>query len=147
SWAKADEVFGPERLRPRIEPWLTALCQSEHLSLLLGSGLGHAVYQMATNKALPGMATANFGDEQENIKAAANKSAVAAGRGVGNLEDQFRAATELLRGLEIIAVSNNEAKAKAEALAKTIADVLTAFAEGVLESEKGVLAAQNEDRE
>ena len=28
SWAKADESFGPEKLRSRIEPWLTALVQS-----------------------------------------------------------------------------------------------------------------------
>ena len=37
-WAKRDESFGMETLRPRIEPWLTALIQSEHLSLLVGSG-------------------------------------------------------------------------------------------------------------
>ena len=35
SWAKADESFGPEKLRSRIEPWLTALVQSEHLALLI----------------------------------------------------------------------------------------------------------------
>lgn len=32
SWVKAGETVGPDTLRPRIEPWLTALCQSEHLS-------------------------------------------------------------------------------------------------------------------
>ena len=41
SWAKADEPVGPKKLRPRIEPWLTALVQSEHLSVLIGSGLTH----------------------------------------------------------------------------------------------------------
>lgn len=39
NWAKAGDVVGPDKLRAHIEPWLTALCQSEHLSLLLGSGL------------------------------------------------------------------------------------------------------------
>ena len=42
SWAKADEHFGPDKLRPRIEPWLTALVQSDHLSVLIGSGLTRA---------------------------------------------------------------------------------------------------------
>ena len=56
SWAKC-EPFGPETLRPRIEPWLTALVQSEHLSLLIGSGLTHAVHGIATCKALSGMGT------------------------------------------------------------------------------------------
>jgi hypothetical protein len=30
TWLKKEEEFGPEKLRPRIEPWLTALFQSEH---------------------------------------------------------------------------------------------------------------------
>ncbi len=42
SWLKADETIGPAKLRQRIEPWLTALFQSEHLALLVGSGLSHA---------------------------------------------------------------------------------------------------------
>ena len=37
SWVKQEDKFGPDILRPRIEPWLTALFQSEHLSLLCGS--------------------------------------------------------------------------------------------------------------
>lgn len=52
SWLKKDEATGPEKLRPRIEPWLTALFQSEHLSLLIGSGLTHAIHRMATGTAL-----------------------------------------------------------------------------------------------
>jgi len=55
SWAKADESFGPEKLRSRIEPWLTALVQSEHLALLIGSGLTHAVHYMAKGASAPGM--------------------------------------------------------------------------------------------
>ena len=39
SWTNVDSRLGPEQLRSRIEPWLTALAQSEHRSLLLGSGL------------------------------------------------------------------------------------------------------------
>ena len=52
SWAKADEEIRPDKIRPRIEPWLTALCQSEHLSLLLESGLSNSVHRIATGKLL-----------------------------------------------------------------------------------------------
>jgi hypothetical protein len=47
-WIEAGTPFGPDKLRSRIEPWLTALCQSEHFSLLLGSGLSTAVHHLAT---------------------------------------------------------------------------------------------------
>ena len=60
SWAKKDEKFGSEKLRPRIEPWLTALFQSEHLALLVGSGLSHAIHRIATGESLPGMAPVKF---------------------------------------------------------------------------------------
>src|SRR6185436_17348200 len=38
------EKYQPHELRKEIEPWLTALVQSEHLSLLLGAGLMNAVH-------------------------------------------------------------------------------------------------------
>ena len=54
SWIANGTEFGPDKLRPRIEPWLTALFQSEHLALLAGSGLSHAVHYLATGNLLPG---------------------------------------------------------------------------------------------
>lgn len=47
-WIKKDDIVTPDKLRSRIEPWLTALFQSEHFSLLVGSGLTHAIYRMST---------------------------------------------------------------------------------------------------
>ena len=38
-----DGTFSVIDLRNRIEPWLTSLFQSEHLSLLVGSGLTTAI--------------------------------------------------------------------------------------------------------
>lgn len=35
--------FSKNDLRSRVEPWLTSLFQSEHLSLLVGSGLTTAI--------------------------------------------------------------------------------------------------------
>lgn len=55
SWVKSDSPFGVEVLRSRIEPWLTALFQSEHLSVLVGSGSTHALHKMAAGTSLPGM--------------------------------------------------------------------------------------------
>ena len=103
SWAKQDQYVGPETLRPRIEPWLTALVQSEHLSLLIGSGLTHAVHYLATEKPGPGMGMIAFDTLKDEILAEAERTAKLAGRDNGNFEDQVRAANELLRGLEIIA--------------------------------------------
>src|SRR5688572_8130496 len=59
TWIRSGSI-GPEKLRERIEPWLTALCQSEHLSLLLGAGVSHATHRIATGEPLPGMSRATF---------------------------------------------------------------------------------------
>jgi hypothetical protein len=147
SWAKTGESFGPDKLRPRIEPWLTALCQSEHFSLLLGSGLTHAVHRLATGTALPGMSACDFGDLNDLINAEAKRSAEASGRGDGNIEDQIRAANELLRGLEIIGSSDKKIKQQADTLKKNLTDVLTEFASAILRGEQGLMAAEKTKRE
>lgn len=146
-WAKPDDVFGPDKLRSRIEPWLTALCQSEHLSLLVGSGLTHAVHSLATSKPLPGMSAADFGDSQELIDAESKKSAANCARTPGNIEDQIRVANELLRGLEILGSSDADARNKADALRLKLAEVLANFAESILRGEQGLIAASEDKRE
>ena len=78
SWAKPDEVFGAEKLRPRIEPWLTALVQSEHLALVVGSGLTHAVHWLGTGVALPGMGAVTFKSLDAEITQTAKRTAEAA---------------------------------------------------------------------
>jgi hypothetical protein len=83
SWLKPGETFGPVKLRPRIEPWLTALFQSEHLALLIGSGLSFSVHRIATGNGLPGMKPATFADFGAAINGEAAKSATAAGRSKG----------------------------------------------------------------
>ncbi|MFY2809064.1 fibronectin-binding protein (FBP), partial [Achromobacter dolens] len=55
SWLSQGQAFGIKELRSRVEPWLTALFQSEHLSLLAGSGLTHAVHYLAAGKPAAGM--------------------------------------------------------------------------------------------
>ena len=102
SWLGDKEEFGHKELRSRIEPWLTALFQSEHLSLLAGSGLMHAVHHIAAGCSAAGMNKIPFATQGEKIDAAAALSSKAAKREEGNIEDQLRVANELLRGLEIL---------------------------------------------
>ncbi len=150
SWAKPDEGFGPEKLRPRIEPWLTALVQSEHLSLLVGSGLTHAAHGIATESALPGMETIAFDILNEEIAAEAERAAKLAGRDTGNFEDQIRTANELLRGLEIIASTKTEDAEEHEqitALRKGLRDALGSFAASILEGERQLVSAPGDRRE
>ncbi|QKK09771.1 MAG: fibronectin-binding protein (FBP) [Planctomycetota bacterium] len=147
SWAKSGEQFGPDRLRPRIEPWLTALCQSEHISLLIGSGLPNAVYRLACGESLPGMTTADFGVHNRAIEAEAARSAAASGRNNGNIEDQLRSAHELLRGQEIRGLIDSEAESEASAIRGTIEAVLADFADSVRKGEYGLATAPIAQRE
>jgi hypothetical protein len=46
-----EDIKDAEKLRKHIEPWLTAVFQSEHLSLLLGSGFTSGIASAAGGKA------------------------------------------------------------------------------------------------
>ena len=92
NWLQNDVDFNMRTLHERIEPWLTALFQSEHLSLLAGSGLSTAVSLIATSKTGAGMGTVEFPKYDTEINAAASSSAKAAGRDDVNIEDQIRVA-------------------------------------------------------
>jgi hypothetical protein len=43
---KQDGNYNRQKIREKVEPWLTAVFQSEHLSLLIGSGLSVALTVM-----------------------------------------------------------------------------------------------------
>jgi hypothetical protein len=142
SWAKAGEFFGSEKLRPRIEPWLTALFQSEHLALLAGSGLTHALHHLAVGNALPAMSAVSFTDFNDQISTEAERTAKAAGRENGNFEDQVRVANELLRGLEILGNVPKELEGKDAALRNDIKTLLGNFAQAILNSESDLMTAE-----
>ena len=142
SWLTQKQDFSIKELRSRVEPWLTALFQSEHLSLLAGSGLTHAVHRLATGKPAAGMSEATLTSYRDEIEKAAKKAAQKAGREAGNLEDQLRAANELLRGLEILAKSEQAETLRAELIA-----TLEGFAKSILESEAGIATAAEDKRE
>lgn len=141
SWLTG-ETFGHRELRNRIEPWLTSLFQSEHLSLLAGSGLTHAVHYLAAGKGAAGMGALALSHHQTEINQAAESAAEAAGREKGNLEDQLRVANELLRGLEIL-----QQKTEAEALRTELQTGMQDFAKSILKSEEGIASAAEDKRE
>jgi len=90
-----------------IEPWLSAVFQSEHLALLLGSGFTRAVAHQA------GIVCSDMSCDYDTfpfikeIQNAAKESAKAIGRGEPNIEDQIRAATSLAHGLKILGDERN----------------------------------------
>jgi len=152
-WHKAEEPFGPDKLRPRIEPWLTALVQSEYLSLLIGSGLTHSVHCIAQGTGLPGMEKAKFSVFQSQIDNAAEATAKAAGRDKANFEDQIRVANELLFGLEHycpksdMSVEDKELRKNIEKLRQDISQALNDFAKSILEGERSIASADESKRE
>lgn len=141
-WVSA-QGFGLKELRSRIEPWLTSLFQSEHLSLLVGSGLTHAVHGIATGKPAAGMSGGvTEGEFREKLNAAASASAEAVGRDQSNIEDHVRVANELLRGLEILGENQ-----QADALREDLSNALLNFAQSILKSEFGIVTAAELQRE
>lgn len=142
TWATTDQELGIPELRNRIEPWLTSLFQSEHLSLLAGSGLTHAVHYLVAGTGATGMASAPLSSYKSQIETAAADTAAKAGRKTGNLEDQIRAANELLRGLEILGKTDDALQLRGELVA-----TLTEFSNSILQSEACIVSAGETKRE
>jgi hypothetical protein len=118
-----------DALRKRIEPWLTAIFQSEHFSLLIGAGLPIGLTYLADVKA-QGMDRIEFKVYTKEIKEWADKSAKELGRGNANIEDDFRSAIELLQGLKI------QGSGDADALEKEINVQLDKFIRNIIKTEK-----------
>jgi len=137
-----DEKEANAKLRERTEPWLTALFQSEHLSLLCGSGLTNAISLLAGAKSGANMdINANaFTVFSEHIKKFAEDSAIKAGREKANIEDYIRTANELLRGLRILK------SRKADELANNLKTILSNFANSILKGEYDIATADEEKR-
>ncbi|MCG8344123.1 MAG: SIR2 family protein [Chlorobiales bacterium] len=147
SWMEAETEFGPDKLRPRIEPWLTALFQSDHLALLAGSGLSNAVHSIATGNILPGMSESTFTKYNAEISDKAKQIAKRAGRKEGNIEDQIRVVNELIQGIEILASHDTNFKEPLASLRSELQTVLRDFADSILMGENDLITAPSEKRE
>ncbi|AJD69038.1 SIR2-like domain [Xanthomonas citri pv. citri] len=88
------------------------------------------------------MDAVKFSRYQDEIDGAAQDAAKGAGRAKGNLEDQLRVANELLRGLQILGISD-----EAEALEQDLTGILNAFSKSILQSERGIATAEEARRE
>lgn len=118
--------------RARVEPWLSAVLQSEHLSLLVGNGLTAAIAAEAGVDA-PRMDHNPFkGDFAGEIDAAATNAANAVGRDAPNFEDRLGAALTLEKALGIL---NDDRLA---ALKKEISESLRELVGSVLDCERGI---------
>ena len=139
----------PDSLRGEIEPWLTALLQSEHLSLLVGSGFSTAAHWLAKNTSGAGMEQLDFSVFKEQIDKSSIVSAERSGRGTANIEDQIRICNELIRGLEIYISTNvygsGKIRKELDKLKSELGSGLSSFANNILLSENNIInSADNE---
>lgn len=142
NWLPDDRNITKTVFRSRIEPWLTSLFQSEHLSLLCGSGITNAISYLAGAGGGTTMAASAFATYKDEIVAAAKESAKASGRDDGNIEDQIRTANDLLRGLRIL-----KKDTEANSLETELNNIIRAFAKSILESENAIATAVDDKRE
>lgn len=144
SWLESEE-FSMQDLRQGIEPWLTALFQSEHFSLLTGTGLSKAI-NMIAGVVPAGMNAIEFTAQKEIIETASKASAAKAGRGDGNIEDQFRVAFDILHSLDMFVLSDHSFKEAADSLRKELQGHFLGFANSVLKGEQGIVSAEETKR-
>lgn len=127
---KKDGVFNRQKIREKVEPWLTAVFQSEHLSLLIGSGLSVALTDGSSM-----MKRIEFeGNYKDKIKNKADEEAKNTGRGEANFEDDLRVAIELLKGYEI-----QNSKRKYNQLKKEINNKIKELLNAIIDNEKKYL--------
>lgn len=143
------ESFTKNELRAHIEPWLTSLFQSEHLSLLVGSGLTTAIQYAACGKSDNGMeADSSFSVFNDFIEKAANESAERTGRKKANTEDQIRIVNELIAGLRIVKDSTDfsDLSSKLDSLCSELNAKLECFTDNISAIESSIAAADPEKR-
>ncbi len=161
-------------LRSGIEPWLTSLFQSEHLSLLVGTGLSYSLRNMV-NMSGADSKTATTSDESSNehttdhetpmslpnltsekykeaILSSVNEIADKGHRGNANIEDAIRVINELLRGLEILGHSKFDSEPTPEynayiELKENLERIIYDFTRDITEMEKCIATAEPSKRD
>jgi len=138
-----EDIDNTDKFRKHIEPWLTAVFQSEHLSLLLGSGFTSGVASAAGGNAA-NMTKCEWTSEldlKEKVNEYAEQIAKACRRGAANIEDQLRAAMQLEAGLTVIGDER-------AALWKTeINKQLKSFMDSILDSERSILCSDTNKKQ
>ena len=146
----SDGFCTKSELRSRIEPWLTSLFQSEHLSLLVGSGLTTAIQYDTCESADNGMGNGSaftvFSDEIEN---AAKESAIRTGRKEANIEDRIRVANEVIKGLTVLQGNDDTLgiSSNLDTLRAELEKVMEDFTNNISVIESSIAGAEPKKRE
>jgi SIR2-like domain len=147
------DAYQPHELRKEVEPWLTALFQSEHFSLLVGSGLTNALHHKIAGQLPKGFSLRNYAAFNDQIQFEAKQSASTMGRGDANPEDQLRTALRIANGLRVLLQSDDnpkhwkDLKDGLEALSVDINSAIKELVVGILESEHGIIKSTKESEE
>jgi hypothetical protein len=138
-------------LRKGIEPWLTSLFQSEHLSLLIGTGLSIAIEHIATGMINNAMSKPKLDNTfSEKIEDTAKTIASKNKRGEANIEDYIRVINELICGLEILgynSIDDRKNKESYDNLVKNLNLIILNFAEAISTGENKIATAKNAKRQ
>jgi hypothetical protein len=122
--------------RKKIEPWLSAIFQSEHLNLLIGSGFSMGL-ALAAGQAPLSMDRIQIDPAFDaQINAASDRDALAMGRGQANVEDQFRSAIALSAGLAV------QGDGRHAAFSTNLSMALASFGMGIVGMEQRIAAAE-----
>lgn len=132
--------------REHVEPWLSALFQAEHLSVLVGNGLTMAIAKAAGIPCVdmnPAPFECRYTDE---VTRAAREGAKRLRRKEPNVEDQVRTINELIGGLRILAGDGDKGLRLDAATAlqewKSALDItLRGLLQRLLATERGIAAA------
>lgn len=146
----ADDVCTKNELRSRVEPWLTSLFQSEHLSLLVGSGLTTAIQYDVCSSGSNGMnEDSKFTAFSSEIEKAARDSAEKAGRREANIEDRIRVANEVIKGLTVLQGSNNipDISDSLDVLRSDLDRIIEEFTNNISKIEASIVGAEPKKRE
>ncbi|HOD17751.1 MAG TPA: SIR2 family protein [Candidatus Cloacimonadota bacterium] len=124
-----------DQYRKSIEPWLSSLFQSEHLSLLIGSGFTTAIANMCSCTAqCMGYDETKFPESHREILDKHTKETARILRfSDPNIEDQIRVLSQSIDGLEALGDSVNAISFKT-----SLNDLLSSFLKGLLETECGI---------
>lgn len=147
------DSYQPFELRKEIEPWLTALFQSEHFSLLVGAGLTNGLHKRITGELPKGFSSQTFNAFNDQIQFEAKISSIDMGRGETNPEDQLRTALRIAAGLKILLQSDEnpkhwkDLKEGLETLDGNIKKALKDLVVGILESEHSIFTTSKKSEE
>ncbi len=135
------EEINAEELKKEVEPWLSAIFQSEHVSLLIGTGLTSAVTYTAGVSPTE-MSRLELKNELiAKIKSKADEVSDKMNRGGANFEDDIRIALELINGLRILDDDRREA------LETELNKELLAFIQSILKTEREFISKLKADEE